>query len=72
MQNYTQQKIEALGFLLIDEKMYLASHCHVKKIAVKFEKKIPFFYFFLFVNCVFFYTKKLKIYEDSYLKSFKD
>ena len=26
----------ALGFLKIYEKMYLVSHCHVKKIAVKF------------------------------------
>ena len=25
-----------IGFLLIDEKIYLVSQCHVKKIAVKF------------------------------------
>ena len=55
MQDYTQQKIEALGFLLIDEKMYLASHCHVKKIAVKFEKKFPFFFYLL---VVFFFIQK--------------
>ena len=60
MQDYTQQKIEALGFLLIDEKMYLASHCHVKKIAVKFEEKkfLFFLLLFLFVNCVFFFIQK--------------
>ena len=31
MQEYTQQKFGPWGSFLIDEKMYLVSHCHVKK-----------------------------------------
>ena len=41
-----KKEIGSWGFLLIDEKMYLVSHFHVKKIAVKFAifvLKIPFF-----------------------------
>ena len=32
MQDYTQKKFGAWGFLLMDERMYLVSHCHVKKL----------------------------------------
>ena len=33
MQDYThQKKLGAWKFLLIDEKMYLISHCHEKKL----------------------------------------
>ena len=35
MQDYTQHFFGAWRFLLIDENMYLVSHCYVKK-AVKF------------------------------------
>ena len=31
----TIQNFRARGFLVIDEKMYLASNCYLKKIAVK-------------------------------------
>ena len=31
-----QQKFGAWGYLKIEEKMYLVSHCQVRKIAVKF------------------------------------
>ena len=52
MQDYTQKQFGALGFLLIDEKMYLVRHCHVKKIAVKFIIFLLnfFLYIFLIVN----------------------
>ena len=36
MQEYTQNIFGPWRFLLIDEKMYLVSHYHVKKNAVKF------------------------------------
>ena len=36
MQDYTQIFFGALGFLIIDEKVYLISQYHVKKIFVKF------------------------------------
>ena len=32
MQEYTQKNVGPWGFLLIDEKMYVVSHCHVKKL----------------------------------------
>ena len=58
----------AFGYLFIDEKVYLVSQCHVKKIAVKFaifyfNKYIFFYYFFMICDC-FFHTKKIKIYKD--------
>ena len=37
MQDYTQIVFWSLGFLLIDEKIYLVRHCHVKNIKVYFE-----------------------------------
>ena len=53
MQDYTKTKFGALGFLQIDEEMYLVSHCHVKKVAVKFYiffvQQIFFYLIFLFV-----------------------
>ena len=35
--NIHTQKFGPWRFLFIDEKMYLVSHCHVKKNAVKFD-----------------------------------
>ena len=32
MHDYTQQKFGTWGISLIGEKMYLVSHCHVKKL----------------------------------------
>ena len=32
MQGYTQKKFGAWGLLLMDEKMFLVSHFHVKKL----------------------------------------
>ena len=32
MQDHTETNFGAWGFLLIDEKMNLVSHCHVKKL----------------------------------------
>ena len=60
MQDYT--KFGAWGFLQIDEEMYLVSHCHLKKVAVKFY--IFFFnkysFLFNFFICDFFLIKKTK------------
>ena len=59
-QTILQQKFGAWGCLQIEEKMYLVSNCHVKKIAVKF---VLFFfnkYFLIFLfscNCFILYKK---------------
>ena len=47
---------EAWGFLLIEEKMYLVSHCHVKKIykiCHIFFNKYFFFIIYFFIVIVF-------------------
>ena len=70
MQYYTPKTIGAWGCLYIEEKLYLVSHCHVKKIAVKrviFSTNI--FIIFL-LGLVFFIQKTTKINEDSYFSVF--
>ena len=64
-----QKSVGAWGCLKLEEKIYLVSHCHVKKIAVKFVifffiNKL-FFILFYFIVIVFCLYTKLKIYEDS-------
>ena len=51
----------ALGFLFIDEKMYLVSQCHVKKIAVQFAIFFfnNFFYYLFMIFYCFFFTDNL-------------
>ena len=63
-----KKKFGAWKCLYLDEEMYLVSHCHVKKIAVKFDILVfnkYFFYYFYFIVIIFL-IKKSKIYKDSY------
>ena len=72
MQDYTHNFFGTWGFLLIEEKVYLVSHCHVKKalkIVIFFFQQI-FVNFFFFSLIFFFKYKQLKIYEDSYFSFF--